>query len=115
MDGSPRTESGDARTHQRQLVYILYDFTIKGGLTDNLFAARSHFEKLSDAIVRVEYPDPGSWIKGRSGAISCSRNCKRPSMSLLMWIGRTRTSATKSDTLSVVATEIPKSSRPSLH
>ena len=59
MDGSTRTELRKAESEpRRQLVYILYDFTIKRGLKDNLIAARSHFEKLPGAEVRVDFPGP---------------------------------------------------------
>ena len=41
----------------RRLAYVIYDFSIKGGLRDNLIYAETHFKERPDSTVRVEYPD----------------------------------------------------------
>ena len=49
---------------QIRLAYVIRDFTIKQGLKDNLIAARSHFEQLEVASVRVEFPDSSTRDQG---------------------------------------------------
>ena len=42
---------------QKRLAYVIYDFSIKRGLKDNLIAASAHFDRLPGTTVRVAFPD----------------------------------------------------------